>query len=125
MIIFSVAFQMPLAKRLKKFTHTQALSISLLFWGLGFICVVIAGNIPELLYLGALTAMILLAIASVSYTPVASALVVDLAPENLRGVFDPDHRPQLRHHHIPAMLCHSRPGFWEVGPIRFALRHPT
>ena len=86
-LIFSVMFQMPIAKILKDIPHSRALGISLLFWALGFLGVAIAGSFPALLYVSAIAAMILLAIATVSYTPVASSLVVELAPPNLRGVY--------------------------------------
>lgn len=86
-LIFSVVLQIPITKVLQTFSHTQALRISLLFWGAGFIFVAIAGSVSALLYTGAIASMLLLAIATVSYTPVASTLVVELAPENLRGVY--------------------------------------
>ena len=54
---------------------------------MGFVSVAIAGMVPSLLYVCTIAAMIILAIASVSYTPVASSLVVELAPEQLRGVY--------------------------------------
>lgn len=86
-LVFSVVFQLPLANLLKKYSYTRALGISLLFWGVGFVFVAIAGSFPAWLYPGAAAAMLLLAIAQVSYTPVASALVVELAPDQLRGIY--------------------------------------
>ncbi|MCM1982394.1 MDR family MFS transporter [Lyngbya confervoides] len=86
-LIFSVLLQIPTAKFLQRYRYAQALGISLLFWGLGFAGVATASRLPGLTYPGTGLAMLLLAIATVSYTPVASALVVELAPHNLRGVY--------------------------------------
>lgn len=65
----------------------RSLMISACCWGLGFLLVWLAGvtNAWPIVWAGlALAAM---AIATVSYTPIASALVVSLAPAQLRGVY--------------------------------------
>ena len=61
--------------------------ISCLFWGIGFIFIGLTGIVAENNLLFAILALSLLALATVSYTPSASALVADLAPESLRGIY--------------------------------------
>lgn len=86
-IAFAALFQLPVARFLNRFRRPHALILSLLMWGGGFILVWLTGIASTYPIVWALVALGLLAIAMVSYTPSASALVVDLAPESLRGVY--------------------------------------
>lgn len=86
-LIFSVVFQLPMANLLQKYRYAKSLGLSLMFWGIGFCCVALAGTDTQWSTVATVTAMGLMAIATVSYTPVASALVVELAPDSLRGVY--------------------------------------
>lgn len=88
MIFFSLNYsQLPIARWLNRFSRIQALSFSLLFWGIGFVLIWLTGVTATIPLIWAVAALGVLAIAMVSYTPSASALVADLAPESLRGIY--------------------------------------
>jgi len=83
----TVALQMPIARALRRFSCPRALMISALLWGLGFMAIGLTGMAATgNLFLAAL-GLFFLSVASVTYTPFASGLVVELAPESLRGVY--------------------------------------
>lgn len=79
--------QLPMARGLRNFSQPRALMISAGLWAMGFLGIYGAGTTLT----GAITfsalALGILALATVAYTPVASTLVVQLAPQNLRGVY--------------------------------------
>ncbi len=86
-IVLTALCQLPMARWLNRFTQPHALMISLLFWAVHFLSVWLVGQqliSPVLFVLIGLTAM---ALGTVAYTPVASSLVVGLAPPSLRGVY--------------------------------------
>ena len=86
-IVLTALCQLPMARWLNRFTQPHALMISLLFWAIHFLSVWLVGQqiiSPVLFVLIGLTAM---ALGTVAYTPVASSLVVGLAPSSLRGVY--------------------------------------
>src|SRR6476469_3308332 len=83
----TVALQLPVVKALKRFSHSKALMISALLWGMGFIAIGLTGMAATGNLLLAVLGLSFLSVATVAYTPFASALVVDLAPESLRGVY--------------------------------------
>ena len=83
----TVALQMPIARALRRFSCPRALMISAWLWGLGFISIGLTGMVTTgNLFLAAL-GLFFLSVATVTYTPFASGLVVELAPESLRGVY--------------------------------------
>ena len=86
-ITISVLFQLPVARLLSRWSHPIALTISASFWGIGFLLIFLMGIAQENILIYAILALGVLAIATVSYTPAASALVADLAPESLRGTY--------------------------------------
>jgi MFS family permease len=83
----AILLQLPIARVLQRFTYARALMISTLFWGIGFGLVWLCGVVTSQGLLWAVLALGLLAIAMASYTPIASALVVSLAPTSLRGIY--------------------------------------
>jgi MFS family permease len=83
----TVALQLPILKALRLFSHPKALMISALLWGMGFIAIGLTGMATTGNLLLAVLGLSFLSVATVAYTPFASALVVDLAPESLRGVY--------------------------------------
>jgi MFS family permease len=83
----AILLQLPIARWLKPFSYTQGLMISTVFWGIGFGLIWVCGVAPAGGLLWAVLALGVMAIAMASYTPIASALVVSLAPESLRGVY--------------------------------------
>lgn len=86
-VAFSALFQLPVARQLNRFSRPHALNISMLLFGVGFILVWFTGSVTTHALIWAIFALGILAIATVAYTPSASALVVDIAPESLRGVY--------------------------------------
>jgi MFS family permease len=86
-LALAILLQLPIARWLKPYSYPQGLIVSMLFWGLGFGLMWVCGVAPAGGLLWAVVALGLMAIAMASYTPIASALVVSLAPESLRGVY--------------------------------------
>jgi MFS family permease len=83
----AILLQLPIARWLKPYSYPQGLMISMLFWAVGFGLIWVCGVAPAGGLLWAVVALGFMAIAMASYTPIASALVVSLAPESLRGVY--------------------------------------
>ncbi len=86
-IAFSAVCQLPVARALNRFSRPRALTLSLLLWGAGFVLIWFTGVTSTGHIIWAILALGVLALATVAYTPSASAFVVDLAPESLRGVY--------------------------------------
>jgi MFS family permease len=86
-VILLVGLQIPVIRYLARFSHTQALTFSALCWGLSFAITGLAGIASMAAIAAAAVALGIMALATVSYTPSSSSLVVDLAPDNLRGVY--------------------------------------
>lgn len=86
-ILCMVVLQIPVVRGLSRFRHPQALMISLLTWGVGFGLIWVTGTVLTYPVMIAALGLGVFAIATVSYTPSASALVVELAPPSLRGVY--------------------------------------
>jgi MFS family permease len=86
-LVACVALQLPAAKLLNRYTQAQALMISAGVWCVGFGVIWLAA-VSSVGHLGlAIVALGVLAIATVTYLPAASSIVVQLAPESLRGVY--------------------------------------
>ncbi|MEA5462769.1 MFS transporter [Leptothoe sp. PORK10 BA2] len=86
-IVLTVLCQLPMARWLSRFAQPHALMISLVFWAITFFSTWLVGQqliSPTLFVLVGLTAM---ALGTVAYTPIASALVVGISPPALRGVY--------------------------------------
>jgi MFS family permease len=86
-VVFAALCQLPVARRLNRFSRPVALSVSMVLFGVGFILIWVTGVSSTHPIIWAIAALGVLAIAMVAYTPSASAFVVDLAPESLRGVY--------------------------------------
>jgi len=86
-LALEIVLQLPIARALRRFAHPQALTISALFWAVGFVLIWVTGVIPSSQLAWAILGMGVLAIATIVYTPVASSLVADIAPESLRGLY--------------------------------------
>lgn len=86
-IVFASLCQLPVARLLNRFSRPKALIISLLFWGSGFALMGSVGlaMLPSLG--GAILTLGVLSFGMIAYTPSASSLVVDLAPESQRGTY--------------------------------------
>jgi MFS family permease len=86
-LALSVLFQLPAARLLNRFSRVQALRLSAVLWAIGFLCVWKTAMVETGYLAWAALALAILALATVTYFPAASAIVVDLAPESLRGVY--------------------------------------
>jgi MFS family permease len=86
-LLVTIACQIPVLNLLQQLTHPRSLMISGLLWAVGFICITVVGSSGSYQLLWAGLGLSLLAIAIASYTPTASALIADLSPPSLRGVY--------------------------------------
>jgi MFS family permease len=86
-LALAILCQLPVARALKGFSHSLALTISAILWGVGFSLIWACGILPSHQLLWAILALGVFAVAIVSYTPSAASLVSDFAPENQRGVY--------------------------------------
>ncbi|MBD2103744.1 MFS transporter [Leptolyngbya sp. FACHB-261] len=86
-IALAAVVQLPVARRLNRLSRTDALSLSLLLWAAGFSLVWVSALLPSAELLLAVLALVLASFGMVTYNPSASALVADLAPAQLRGVY--------------------------------------
>ena len=79
--------QLPMARWLNSFSRPKALMLSAVLWAIGFGLVWMTGMAPMNHVAWAALSLAVMALATVSYTPAASSLVVGLAPESARGVY--------------------------------------
>ncbi len=86
-IAFAAICQLPAAWMLNRFSRVTGLSFSLLLWGIAFILVWVTGTRSDHILNWAILTLGLMSLGMVTYTPIASGLVADLAPESLRGVY--------------------------------------
>jgi MFS family permease len=86
-LVLAVLCQLPVARFLNQWTRTQALTLSALTFGIGFLFIGAAGVSTVGNLALAVIGLGIFSIALVSYTPAASALVADIAPVSLRGVY--------------------------------------
>ena len=86
-IAFAAVAQLPVAWLLNRFSRIAGLSFSLVLWGIAFILVWITGTMSDNTLIWAALTLGIMSLGMVSYTPVASGLVADLAPESLRGIY--------------------------------------
>ncbi|MEY2831886.1 MAG: hypothetical protein RLZZ574_1144 [Cyanobacteriota bacterium] len=86
-IALAAICQLPTAWILNRFSRIAGLSLSFLIWGIGFILVWVTGNVSDHTLIWAGLTLGVMSLGMVTYTPVASGLVAELAPESLRGVY--------------------------------------
>ncbi|MBL1210364.1 MFS transporter, partial [Geminocystis sp. GBBB08] len=86
-IIFAAAFQLPVVKILNRLTRIQGLTLSLAMWGLTFILSWMSPNVAQFAFYWGIFGVLMAAMALITYNPSASALIVDLAPISLRGIY--------------------------------------
>lgn len=86
-ITFAAVIQLPVAWLLNRFSRVKGLSFSLVFWGIAFVLVWVTGIIPDNTLIWAILTLGMMSLGMVTFTPIASGLVADLAPESLRGVY--------------------------------------
>jgi MFS family permease len=86
-LVACVIAQLPAARLLNRLSYAHALMISALLWCVGFGIVWLTGITSSGHLIWAVLALGVLGLATVTYTPAASAIAVGLAPESLRGVY--------------------------------------
>ena len=86
-LAIAILSQIPVARVLKRFSHTVAFTFSCLLWAIGFSFIWACGTATADNLVWAALALAIFAVAITSYTPSASSLVTDLAPESQRGVY--------------------------------------
>ncbi|HEY9763343.1 MAG TPA: MFS transporter, partial [Trichocoleus sp.] len=86
-VVLSAGIQLPIARALKALSQSRGLMISACLWGIGFGLVGMAGLTGTFPTGWAAAALSVMALATVAYTPIASSLVVMLAPASQRGVY--------------------------------------
>lgn len=86
-ISLCVLCQLPVVRLLKHLKNTRVLMISAGLWAISFCLIWVMGNANSAHPLWAGGALAVMALATVSYTPSASSLVISLAPNALRGVY--------------------------------------
>ena len=86
-IAFAAICQLPAAWLLNRFSRITGLRFSFVLWGIAFILVYVTGNTSNNTLIWAATTLGIMSLGMITYTPVASGLVADLAPESLRGVY--------------------------------------
>ncbi|MBN3921926.1 MFS transporter [Nostoc sp. NMS4] len=86
-LVFAIICQLPVTSILKRCSHTLALTVSAIFWAIGFGLIWVSGTTPSDHLIWVTLALGVFAVAIVSYTPSAASLVTELAPQNQRGVY--------------------------------------
>ncbi len=86
-IVFAAVCQLPMAWLLNRYSRIAGLSFSLVLWGVAFILVWVTGNTPDNTLIWAILTLGVMSLGMITYTPIASGLVADLAPKSLRGVY--------------------------------------
>ena len=86
-IAFAAICQLPTAWILNRFSRITGLTFSFAIWGLAFVLVWLTGNMASNTLFWAGLTLAVMSLGMVTYTPVASGLVAELAPESLRGVY--------------------------------------
>ncbi|WP_265272817.1 MDR family MFS transporter [Nostoc sp. KVJ3] len=86
-LVLAIICQLPVTSILKRCSHTLALTVSAIFWAVGFGLIWVSGTAPSYNLVWVALALGVFAVAIVSYTPSAASLVTELAPENQRGVY--------------------------------------
>lgn len=86
-LVLTALLQLPISRWLNRYGRLQALQLSALAWGISFCGVFLTGvaTVGAVGWAGLTLGM--MAIATVIYLPTASAYVVDMAPESLRGIY--------------------------------------
>ena len=86
-IAFAAVVQLPTAWLLNRFGRIAGLSCSFAIWGVAFVLAWATGSMASNSFIWAGLTLGVMSLGMVTYTPVASSLVAELAPESLRGVY--------------------------------------
>ena len=86
-VFFTALLQLPIARCLNGFRPSRALMLSFILWGLGFLFLWLTGIVSSHGLIGAIIALGIMSIAVAIYYPSVSAVMMDLSPVNLRGIY--------------------------------------
>lgn len=85
--LLKILLQLPITRWLSPVPHVTILLGSLVLWAGGFFLIWLAGVVPIHALGVVMIAVACIAVAEILYGPSASALVGDIAPANLRGIY--------------------------------------
>jgi MFS family permease len=85
--LLKIVFQLPITRKVKPMNHVIVLLMALVVWCGGFLLLWITGVVPTNALIVAIAAFAVIAIAEILYAPAATALVGELAPVRLRGIY--------------------------------------
>lgn len=86
-VLLKIALQLPITRWLKSVFHVNILLVSLLLWCVAFLLIWLTGIISTYALIPILGAYAIVALAEILYAPAATALVSEMAPESIRGVY--------------------------------------
>ena len=86
-VVLKICLQLPLTRVFRSRSHSSLLIAALIVWCLGFVMIWLPNAVPQVALVAVVSALACLAIADVLYAPSASALVGELAPASLRGIY--------------------------------------
>ncbi|NER23761.1 MAG: MFS transporter [Symploca sp. SIO1C2] len=85
--LLKILFQLPLTRKLNSLNYVEILLIALFLWSGGFLLLWLTGIISTKPLIFVIGAFSVIAMAEILYSPAASALVGEMAPVNLRGIY--------------------------------------
>lgn len=86
-VLLKIVLQLPITRWLKAVFHVNILLVSLVLWCAAFLLIWLTGAISSYALIPILAAFAVVALAEILYAPAATALVSEMAPESLRGVY--------------------------------------
>ncbi|MEM9214585.1 MAG: MFS transporter [Cyanobacteria bacterium P01_F01_bin.150] len=86
-LVLTALLQLPVSRWMNRYKRLWVLGISALAWGISFCGVFITGIATVGVFVWAGLTLAMMAIATVIYLPAASAYIVEIAPESLRGIY--------------------------------------
>lgn len=86
-IAFAAICQLPAAWLLNRCDRITGLTVSLVLWGIAFVFAWVTGSVSDNILIWAILTLGMMSWGMITYTPIASGLVAELAPESLRGIY--------------------------------------
>ena len=85
--LLKIVLQLPITRQVKSLNYINVLVISLACWCGGLLLIWVTGIVSTEAVIFAVVAFTFIAMAEILYSPAASALVGEIAPINLRGIY--------------------------------------
>ncbi|NER83537.1 MAG: MFS transporter [Leptolyngbya sp. SIO1D8] len=86
-VLIVALLQVPAVRTLQRYQRVHVLMLSMMLWGIGFLLIWLVGLATGWQLILIVLALVILAIANVTYTPFAVALVTELAPKPSLGIY--------------------------------------